>query len=95
MLTRDNPTLAETTQQSITAASIFEQFERLSLELRRLTVMVIDNAKVHLARVIKGRISVATTRFVSILPAAIFAAPEPGRAALAEVEIRMAHAERL
>ena len=58
LLTRDNRALVETTGGSITAEYIFEQFERLSLELRRLTVVVVDNARVHAARVIKGRIEV-------------------------------------
>jgi hypothetical protein len=47
MLTRNNHALVETTQQNITAEFIFEQFERLSLGLRRRTVVVIDNARVH------------------------------------------------
>jgi hypothetical protein len=39
LLRRDNQTLVETTEQSITAGFIFDQFERLSLVLRRLTVV--------------------------------------------------------
>lgn len=58
LLTRDNRALVETTGESITAGFIFEQFERLSLALRRLTVVVIDNAGVHRARVIKEQIVV-------------------------------------
>ena len=58
LLTRDNRALVETTRGSITAGFIFEQFERLSFELRRLTVVVVDNARVHAARVIKERINV-------------------------------------
>jgi transposase len=58
LLTRDNRALVETTGESITAGFIFEQFERLSLGLRRLTVVVIDNAGMHRAGVIKERIEV-------------------------------------
>lgn len=58
LLARDNRAVVETTRESITAQLIFEQFERLSLELKRLTVVVLDNAKMHRARVIKERIEV-------------------------------------
>jgi transposase len=58
LLTRDNRALMETTRESITAHFIFEQFERLSLGLRRLTVVVLDNARVHRAQVIKERVEV-------------------------------------
>jgi transposase len=70
MLTRDNRALVETTRESITAKFIFEQFERFSLRLRRLTVVVIDNAPVHRARVIKERIEVWQRRglFLFYLP---------------------------
>ena len=58
LLMRDNRAMVETTGESITAGFIFEQFERLSLALRRLTVVVVDNARVHRARIIKERIDV-------------------------------------
>ena len=58
MLTRDNRALVETTRESIGAAFIFEQMERFSVGLRRLTVVVIDNAGAHRARVIKERTGV-------------------------------------
>src|SRR5262249_38153827 len=56
LLTRENRAMVATTAESITASFIFEQFERLSLALRRLTDVVVDNAKVHRAQVIKERI---------------------------------------
>jgi hypothetical protein len=70
LLTRGNRAIVETTAESLTASFIFEQFERLSLELRRLTVVVVDNAKVHRGRVIKERIQVWQERglFVFYLP---------------------------
>jgi transposase len=55
LLTRENRALVETTEETITAKFIFEQLEQLSLALRRLTVVVVDNAWVHRARVIKER----------------------------------------
>lgn len=58
LLTRESRCLIETTRDNITAAFLFEQFERLSLGLGRLTVVVLDNARVHRARVIKERIEV-------------------------------------
>jgi len=58
LLTRENRAVIETTGDSITAEFIFAQLERLLLELRRLTVMVVDNARVHRARVIKEQIEV-------------------------------------
>ena len=70
LLTRENCAIIETTEQSITARFIFDQFERLSLELKRLTVVVVDNAKVHRARVIKEQIEAWQRRglFVFYLP---------------------------
>jgi len=70
LLNRENRAIVETTAESITARFIFEQFERLSLELRRLTVVVVDNAPVHQGRVIKERIGVWQQRglFVFYLP---------------------------
>lgn len=70
LLTRENRAVVETTGESITAGFIFEQFERLSLRLRRLTVVVVDNAPVHRAQVIKERIEVWQQRglFLFYLP---------------------------
>lgn len=58
LLSRENRAVIETTGQSITAEFIFEQFEHFSLALRRLTVVVVDNARMHRARVIKERMKV-------------------------------------
>jgi transposase len=70
LLNREDRAIVETTDQSITARFIFEQFERLSFELRRLTVVVVDNAPAHRARVIKEQIRVWQQRglFVFYLP---------------------------
>lgn len=69
LLMRENRAVVET-QQSITAGFIFEQFERLSLALRRQTVVVVDKARVHRGRIIKERIEVWQKRglFLFYLP---------------------------
>jgi len=57
LLTRDNRAVVETSTETITAQFLFEQLERLSSGLQKLTVVVLDNASVHRARIIKERIS--------------------------------------
>ncbi len=47
LLARDSRCQAEMTQQSITATWISERLDRFSLSIRRLTVVVLDNARVH------------------------------------------------
>lgn len=47
LLTRTNELLFETTRQRITSQFIIEQFERLSLSIKKMTVVVLDNARVH------------------------------------------------
>ena len=53
LLGRDNRSLIETTRETITAHVICEQFERFSFGLKNLTVVVLDNAAIHRARIIK------------------------------------------
>ena len=57
LLTRDNRAVIETTTQTMTSQFLFEQFERFSTGLKRLTVVVLDNAAVHRARIIKERLA--------------------------------------
>lgn len=70
LMTRDNRAVIETTAQSVTSQFLFEQIERFSVGLRKLTVIVLDNAAVHRARVIKERLSVWQQRglFLFYLP---------------------------
>jgi transposase len=70
LLARDNRSRIETTGEAITAQFIFEQFEHLSLSLSKLTVVVLDNAPSHRARIIKERILVWQRRglFLFYLP---------------------------
>lgn len=55
LLSRDNKLMSETTRQRITSAFIIEQFERLSLSIEKVTVVVLDNARVHTSQQIKER----------------------------------------
>jgi transposase len=56
LLTRANECRFATTTGKITAALVFEQFENLSVGLKKLTVVVLDNARVHRAKLIQERI---------------------------------------
>lgn len=64
LLCKDNQARIETTSAGITARFIFEQIEQLSIGLRRIAVIVFDNAAVHRARIIKERIRVWQERGV-------------------------------
>ncbi len=70
LLSRNNQCRFETTQKYITAEFIFEQLEKLSFGLPRLTVIVLDNASIHTAAIIKERLGVWQERglFVFYLP---------------------------
>jgi transposase len=70
LLARDNRAVIETTTQTLTGEFFCEQFERFSASLKKLTVVVLDNAAVHRARVIKERIGVWQQRglFLFYLP---------------------------
>jgi len=70
LMTRDNRAVIETTTQTLTSQFLFEQIERFSMGLKKLTVVVLDNAMVHRARIIKERISVWQQRglFLFYLP---------------------------
>lgn len=57
LLNRENHAIIETTTQSLRADLVIEQLERLSLGLKRQTVVVLDNAPIHRARVIKERMA--------------------------------------
>jgi transposase len=55
LLSRDNQCCFETTQKSIDAHFIVEQLEELSLSLQKVTVVVLDNAPVHVAKPVQER----------------------------------------
>jgi transposase len=58
LLSRTNQCLVKTSEQTFSAHFIFEEFETLSLNLRKLTVVVLDNARIHCAQIIKERIKI-------------------------------------
>lgn len=71
LLTRANERRFATTTEKLTAAFVFEQLENLSMGLQKLTVVVLDNARVHRAKLIRERIRAWQARglFVFYLPA--------------------------
>jgi hypothetical protein len=56
LLRRDNWCRYETSRESIRSEFIFEQMEQLSMQIEKLTVVVLDNAPVHRSGLIeRGR----------------------------------------
>ncbi len=55
LLTRANVCRFATRQESIDSAFVEEQLEQLSFGLERLTVVVLDNARVHKSKVVQER----------------------------------------
>jgi transposase len=55
LLTRANDLLFATTRQRITSQVIIEQLERLSFSIRKMTVVVLDNARVHTSQQVQER----------------------------------------
>ena len=55
LLSRANACRFVTTSRNINGAFMVEQLEKLSFELKRLTVVVLDNAPAHVARQVQER----------------------------------------
>jgi transposase len=55
LLTRGNDLVFETTRQRVTSQFIVEQLERLSFSIRKMTVVVLDNARVHTSQQVAER----------------------------------------
>jgi transposase len=70
LLSRNNQCLIQTSSETLTSQFIFEQFENLSVLLRKLTVVVLDNARIHTSQIIKERIKVWQARglYIFYLP---------------------------
>jgi len=70
LLSRDNRCLINTSEETFTSRFIFERLEDLSFKLSKLTVVVLDNARIHTSRIIKDRIKVWQSRglFIFYLP---------------------------
>jgi transposase len=58
LLSRTNQCLVKTGEQTFSAQFILEQFEVLSFNLRKLTVIVLDNARIHTSQIIKERVKI-------------------------------------
>lgn len=70
LFTRTNKSWVALSEAAMTGNFVMEQLERFSLTIRKLTVVVIDNARIHSGRQIKERISVWQRRglFIFYLP---------------------------
>ena len=62
VLSRTDQCSVKTSERTFSAQFIFEQFETLSLNLRKLTVIVLDNARIHTSQIIKERIRIWQSR---------------------------------
>lgn len=56
LICRDNRIVCATREESITSDFIIEQLDRLSLEIEKPTVVVLDNARVHTAAKVKKQL---------------------------------------
>jgi transposase len=70
LLKRNNECLIETTTKNINAQFVFERLEELSTNLKKLTVVVLDNARIHHSQIIKERLKVWQQRglYIFYLP---------------------------
>ncbi len=70
LFTRNNASLVATSEKSITGKFVMEQLERFSFSLRKLTVVVLDNARIHTGKQISERIECWQRRglFIFYLP---------------------------
>ncbi len=70
LLKRNNECLIETGEQNINSQFILERLEGLSVKLKKPTVIVFDNARIHTSGIIKERIKVWQTRglYIFYLP---------------------------
>ena len=70
LFTRSNKSWTATSEKAIDAAFVVEQMERFSLSLEKLTVVVLDNARIHTGKKMRERIEAWQRRglFVFYLP---------------------------
>lgn len=62
LLSRTNQCLVKTSEQTFSAQFIFQELEALSFNLRKFSVIVLDNARIHCAQIIKERIKIWQSR---------------------------------
>ena len=58
LLKRNNDCVIETTTENINSQFVFQRLEELSTKLKKLTVVVLDNARIHCSQIIKERFDV-------------------------------------
>lgn len=70
MISRQNQCFWQTTIQNIDSQFVFEQFDNLSLSIHQPTYVVLDNARIHHAKIIQERISIWQRRglYIFFLP---------------------------
>lgn len=70
LFTRTNQAVVATSQDSITANFVIEQLERLSFSIKKITVVVLDNARIHTGKQVRARIGYWQQRglFIFYLP---------------------------
>jgi len=70
LFTRRNESWVATSEEPITARFVVEQVERLSLAIKKLTVVVLDNARIHKGKQVAERIGYWQRRglFIFYLP---------------------------
>ena len=89
LLSRASELRFETTRKRVTSEFIIEQLERLSFSIKKVTVLVLDKARVHIAESTGAAQILAATRIIHLLLAAILAASEYSREVVAQAEIRV------
>lgn len=70
LFARNNQAVLATSENSITADFVLEQLERLSFSIEKITVIVLDNARIHTGKKMSERISYWQQRglFIFYLP---------------------------
>ncbi len=70
LFTRSNKSVIAVSENSMTADFVVEQLERLSFSIRQITVVVLDNGRIHTGRKVRERIGYWQHRglFIFYLP---------------------------
>lgn len=96
LLSRDNKLIYRTTGQSINAEFIIEGLDKLSLDIQKQTVVVLDNAGCAQGTKSTGVFgNMATKGLVYLLPATLFATAQHCRKAVERTEGTVAQAAGL
>jgi transposase len=70
LLTRSNQCLIETSRATINSQFVLDRLEDLSIGLKKPTVIVLDNARIHTSQIIKDRLKIWQQRglYIFYLP---------------------------